>query len=246
MAAGLACDLAVFGAHDVAGWLPDVLVGWAFLGSALLLGQRSDAKRMALVTGAVGLAWFLGTVIPWLAFLHRGALVHLFFGYPTGRLSRLGRVVVPAAYTVAIFPGIWGDEWATVGLAVVLLAAVAIHLATAFGPIRRARQQAAMAAAAFGVLLISSALARLVFAQGEADRITYLAYAVALIAVAVATTVGVLRGTWRQAPVTDLVVQLAVTGRGPCAMRWPRRSAIPRWRSDTGTATVTSMPQAAV
>ena len=65
-----------------------------------------------------------------------------------------------------------------------------------------------MAAAAFGVLLISSALARLVFAQGEADRITYLAYAVALIAVAVATTVGVLRGTWRQAPVTDLVVQL--------------------------------------
>jgi signal transduction histidine kinase len=208
MVAGLATDLVVFGAVDVADWLPDVAVGWTFLGCALLLTRRSPAERMALVIGSVGLAWFLGTMVPGLTFLHRGALVHLLFAYPTGRLSRLGRVVVPAAYTVAIFPGIWGNEWATVGLTLVLLTLVAVHRAVAVGPIRRARQQAAVASAGFGVLVIGAAVARLVFAQGDADRITYLAYAAALIAVGVAATRGVLRGTWRQVPVADLVVQL--------------------------------------
>jgi signal transduction histidine kinase len=208
MVLGLVTDLVVFGAGDVAGWLADVAVGWTFLGCALLLARRTPGERMALVVGSVGVAWFLGTLIPGLTFLHRGALVHLLFAYPTGRLSRLGRVGVPAAYAAALFPGVWGSEWGTVVLTLVLLAVVAVDGAAAVGPIRRARQQATVAAAGFGVIVICSALARLVFPQGDADRVTYLAYAAALMVVAVAATVGVLRGTWRQVPVTDLVVQL--------------------------------------
>lgn len=208
MAGGLAIDLTVYGPGDVAGWLPDVAVGWAFLGGGLLLLGRAPDERIRLLLGGVGLTWFLGTLVPAVAFLHRGALVHLLFAYPAGRLSRVGRVAVPAAYAAAVFPGIWGDEWTTVGLTVVLLGAVAAHRRSAVGSLRRARQQAAVAALAVGLVLVGSALARLAFPRGDADRIALLAYLIALVAVAAAATLGVLRGTWRTAPVTDLVVQL--------------------------------------
>jgi signal transduction histidine kinase len=208
MAAGLTIDLVVFGPQEVAGWIPDVAVGWAFLAGGLLLRTRAPQERIGLLMGWVGVAWFLGTLVPALVFLHRGALVHLLFGYPTGRLSRVGRVAVPAAYGVAVFQGVWGSEWTTIGLTVALLALVAVHRASAVGPLRRARQQATLVAVAVGVLLIGSALARLAFSQGDADRIALVGYMLALVAVAAAVPLGVLRGTWRTAPVTDLVVQL--------------------------------------
>lgn len=208
MGAGLAIDLVGYGPGNVVGWLPDVAVGWAFLGGALLLRMRAPAERIAVLIGEVGLTWFLGTLVPALVFLHRGALVHVLFAYPTGRLSGMGRVAVPVAYGVAVFQGVWGNEWTTIGLTVALLAVVAVHRGRAVGPVRRARHQATVAAAALGLLLIASALARLAFPLGDADRVTLLGYMVALLGVAVAATSGALRASWRTAPVTDLVVQL--------------------------------------
>ncbi|HET6393085.1 MAG TPA: hypothetical protein VFG13_09730, partial [Blastococcus sp.] len=57
MAGGLVLDLAVFGPREVAGWLPDVAVGWAFLGGGLVLRTRLRAGRIAFVLGLTGSAW---------------------------------------------------------------------------------------------------------------------------------------------------------------------------------------------
>lgn len=161
-----------------------------------------------MLIGGVGLTWFLGTLVPALVFVHRGVLVHVLFAFPTGRLSGIGRVAVPVAYGVAVSQGTWGNEWTTIGLTVALLAVVAVHRGRAVGPVRRARHQATVAAAALGLLLIASALARLAFPLGDADGVTLLGYMVALLGVAVAVTSGADRARWRTAPVTDLVVQL--------------------------------------
>jgi signal transduction histidine kinase len=208
MVAGVGVDLAVFGPADVIGWLPDVVVGWTFLGGALLVRRRAPGNPLGLLMGLTGLLWFLGGIVPGLAFAHRGPLVHLLFAYPTGRLSPVGRVVVPAGYLVAVLPGTWSDEFVAVLLAGALLGAVVLHRNAAAGPIRRARQQAALVAATVGLVVVGSALARLVFPQGDADRITLLAYELSLCAAGVAVCRGVLGSTWRRAPVTDLVVQL--------------------------------------
>ena len=208
MGAGLAVDVAVLGAADVVGWVTDVAVGWAFLGGALVLSLRATGQRMALLLGLAGAAWFLGSLVPALAFAHRGPLVHLLFGYPTGRLSGVGRAVVPLAYPVALLPGVWGSEGAAIALTGALAVAVALHHGAAVGPIRRARRQAAAGAAVVGAVVAGSASVRLFFPEGDADRPTLLAYAAALVGVGVAVSRGVLRETWRRAPVNDLVVQL--------------------------------------
>lgn len=208
MAAGLGVDLVVFGPVAVDDWLPDVGVGWAFLGGGLLLRTQAPGKRIGLLMGAVGVTWFVGTLVPAVVFLHRGALMHLAFAYPTGRLSRVGRFAVPAGYGVSVVPAGWGDDRVTIALTGALLVLVAVHRASAVGSLRRARTQATVATLALGALLIGSALARLAFPQGDADRLALLGYLLALAAVAVAVPLGVLRGSWRTAPVTDLVVQL--------------------------------------
>lgn len=208
MAAGLAVDLAVFGPDDVAGWGTDVAVGWTFLAGALVLSLRAPGDRMALLLGVTGAAWFLGSLVPALVVAHRGPLVHLLFGYPTGRLSGVGRVVVPLAYSVALLPGPWGSEPASIGLTGALAVAVVLHRGSAVGPIRRARRQAAGVAAVVGAVVAGTAAARMLFPQGDADLLGLLAYAAALVGAGIAVTRGVLRGTWRRAPVTDLVVQL--------------------------------------
>lgn len=205
---GLALDITVFGPDDVANWLPDVLVGWAFLGGAVWLDLRAPDRRLSMLLGLTGVAWFLGGLGPELVFVHRGPLVHLLFAHATGRLGVVGRVVVPVAYVVAVIPGAWGSEPFTVALTLALALAVVAHRRGARGPVRRARDRAAVVAAAVLVVLAGSALARLALPSGDADGLTLVAYQVSLVAVSVAATRGVARAAWRRAPVTDLVVQL--------------------------------------
>lgn len=209
MAAGLVLDVAAFGPARLTAWLPDVLVGWTFLGCALLIRWRAPDDRVGLLLGLVGFTWFLGGLDPSLSFLHRGPLVHLAFGYPGGRVHGVGRVVVPAAYLVAMVPGAWGSELASIGLAVALLIAVSLHRNHARGPLRRARHQAAVGAGAVALILIGSAVARLALAEGDADQPTLLLYEISLVVAALATARGVLAASWLDAPVTDLVVQLS-------------------------------------
>ena len=208
MAAGLTVDLVVLGARDLLAWLPDVAVGWSFLGAAVVLGSRVPGRRVGTLLGLTGVAWFLGTLHPALVHLHRGVLLHAVLGYPAGRLTGLGRWTVAAAYATAVAPGAWTGGGRTVALSAVLGLAVGWHVVTARGTDRRARSYAAAVAAAFLGTSAAAAGVRGLFPQGDADAALVLAYSTVLVGVPVALARGLLQARWERVPVADLVVQL--------------------------------------
>ena len=76
----------------------NVLVTVAFLASALCV-VRVGHGRIAGLLALTGATWWLGDVVPQMALLHRGPLVHLLLAYPEGRLERRHeRIAVVAAY----------------------------------------------------------------------------------------------------------------------------------------------------
>ena len=202
---GLVIDLAAL--EGVSAWLPDVVVGWAFLVCAVLL-HGAGAGRMALLLVLCAVCWFAGALDPALALVHRGPLVHLLLAYPTGRLTGPARVVVPGAYLVGVLPGAWGDEVVTCGLAPLLVLTVEVQRRSVGGPMRRARGQALVVAVGAAAVLVGSAAARLLLPEGDADRWTLWVYEAGLVGAAALTTRSVLRRTWRVRPVTDLVVRV--------------------------------------
>ena len=202
-AVGLAVDLALL--EGVSAWLPDVVVGWAFLVCAVLL-HGAGAGRMALLLVLCAVSWFAGGLDPALAFVHRGPLVHLLLAHPTGRLTGPARIVVPGAYLVGVLPGAWGDEVVTCVLAALLVLTAEVQRRSVGGPLRRARGQALVVAVGAAVVLVGSAAARLLLPEGDADRWTLWVYEAGLVGAAALTTRSVLHRTWRVRPVTDLVV----------------------------------------
>lgn len=209
LALGLVVDVHALGADDPAAWLPDVAVGWAFLIAAATLTLRASGGRLAaLLAAATGVMWFAGTLAPELVLLHRGPLVHLAFAHPAGRLSRAGVVAVPAAYVAAFLPGAWGSESGTLALAAGVVLAAFLHRRAARGPLGRARQQALLVTTAVAVVLVVSAALRLLWPQGDTYAATLLAYELTLVVVAVLAAGRTGSGPDRQAPVTDLVLQL--------------------------------------
>ena len=122
------------------------------------------------------------------------------------------RVLPPAAvavaYAAAAVPGAWGSEAGTVALAGGVVLAAVLHRRAARGPLGRARQQGLRVTAAVAVLLAASAAVRLALPRGEADAATLVAYQLALVAVAVVAAAAAGSGSGREAPVTDLVLQL--------------------------------------
>ena len=205
---GLILDLQVFGADDVATWVPDVAVGWAFLAAAGALALRAPHDRLAPLLALIGVAWFVGSLAPWLAFLHRGPLIHLAFAYPSGRLSRAGLVAVPTAYVAAVLPEAWGSEPGTVALAGALVVAASLHRRAGRGPLGRARQQALLVTTAVAGVLVVSAALRLALPGSGAGAATLQAYQLTMLVVAVLSARAAANGSWRQSLVMDLVLQL--------------------------------------
>src|SRR6188768_351568 len=68
--------LSVWPLGDWRRWLPDLLAGWAFLVSGALIGGRPGGARQGGLVAGVGAAWFVADVVPQLAVLHWGVLVH--------------------------------------------------------------------------------------------------------------------------------------------------------------------------
>lgn len=205
---GLLGDLLVLGVDDPAAWVPDVAVGWAFLLAAGAVALRATGSRPALLLALVGVTWFVGTLVPPLALLHRGPLVHLALAWPSGRLPRPVAVVVALGYVAAAVPRAWGSETGTIALAVGLVLAAVLHRRAARGPLGRARQQALRVTVGVAGVLVVSAAARVGLPRGEADAATLLAYQGALVAVAVLAGRAAGTGSGREVPVTDLVLQL--------------------------------------
>jgi len=172
VALGLTAEWVGFGWSGLRHWIPDLAVGWSFVGCGLVAWARRPAIRTGPLLAATGFTWFVGNfagvgvaVVAWVAarlvYLHRGALVQLVLTYPSGRPgSRPVRGAVAAGYAVAVTP-LWRNPGATILLAGLLVAVSAHDFVRAVGPARRARLAALWAAAGLSVAMAGTAAARL-------------------------------------------------------------------------------------
>ena len=216
---GVAAEGVAFGWDDPLHWVPDLLVGWTFIGCGLVAAERRPGNPTALLMVATGFTWFLGNFagvdnafVAWVSanaiFVYRGPLVHLLLAYPTGRpRGRLQRAAIIGGYAAAFFTRVWRNEAATIALALLLFAVSARCYRRSVGPTRRARLLSLRAAAGFCLVLTGNAVAGLL-AGVAIGRWALLAYEVVLIAIGAGLFSGLVFHSWERAEVADLVVEL--------------------------------------
>jgi signal transduction histidine kinase len=238
VALGVAAEWAGFGWSDPIHWVPDLAVGWCFVGCGFVASARRPASHSGALMSATGFSWFLGNFagvgsasVAWLAahavYLHRGPLVHLVLTYPSGRTSsRLTRTAIAVAYAAAIITPAWGSGLVTILLALGLLAVSAQEYFRAVGAAKRAGALALWAAAGLTLVLAASAVARAEQPHGDLDPALLLVYEASLCVIAGCLLAGLLVAPWERADVTDLVVQL---GR---ARSWSLRGELSRALAD--------------
>jgi signal transduction histidine kinase len=219
VAVGVVAESVAFGWYDPLHWLPDLAVGWTFIGCGLLAASRWPGNNSGLLMTTTGFTWFLGNfaavdnqVLAWLGanaiFVHRGPLVHLILAYPVGHLpGRLERAAVGAGYGAAFVAQIWRNDAATIFLAALLLAVSARGYLRAVDRASRARLLSLRASAGLSSVLIAVAVASL-SAGTAAGRPALFAYQVALVAIGGGIFAGLLSASWDRADVVDLVVEL--------------------------------------
>src|SRR5262249_27953295 len=140
----------------------DAAAGFALVILGLTAWSRRPGSRTGPIMTAAGFAWFLGTLWAPAVFWHRGPLAQLLVCYPDGRLSsRLQRVGVGVAYAYAVAGVVAGNSYLTIVFALGLTAEAVRRYVTAAGPGRRARLASLLAAAAFGLVLVTDATLRL-------------------------------------------------------------------------------------
>jgi signal transduction histidine kinase len=226
VAVGLTAEWVRFGWDDPRHWIPDLAVGWTFIGCGLVASRRRPEIHTGPLMAATGFTWFLGNfasarvaAVAWaaahLVYLHRGPLVQLVLAYPSGRPgSRLVRGAVAVGYAAAIITPIWRSEPAAILLAGLLLAVCAREYVQAVGRARRARLIALQAAAGLSLVLAGIAAARLLLPPEEVSGLTLLLYEVALCVLAGGLLAGLLVAPWQQTAVADLVVELGEVRSG--------------------------------
>jgi signal transduction histidine kinase len=226
VALGLTAEWVGFGWGDPRHWIPDLAVGWTFIGCGLIASRRRPESRIGPLMAVTGCTWFLGNfanvsvaAVAWaathLVYLHRGPLVQLVLTYPSGRPgSRLVRGAVAVGYAAAVITPIWRSEAATILLAGLLVAVCARDAVRAVGQPRRARLIALQAAAGLSLVLAGTAAARLVLPPEEVSGPLLLVYELALCVLACGLLAGLLVAPWQRAAVTDLVVELGEARSG--------------------------------
>jgi hypothetical protein len=225
VALGVVAESLAFGWDDPLHWLPDIAVGWTFIGCGLVAMGRWPGNNTGVLMAATGFTWFLGNfagvdnqVVAWVAvngiFVHRGPLVHLVLAYPVGRLpGRLERAAAGVGYGTAFVPRVGRNDVALIILASLLLLVSARGYFRAIGTARRARLLSLRATAGLSSVLIAVAVASL--AAGTAvGRPVLLAYQIALVAIGGGLFGGLLSGSWERADVADLVVELGEARSG--------------------------------
>jgi signal transduction histidine kinase len=219
VALGLAAEWGGFGWGDPRHWIPDLAVGWTFIGCGLVAWALRSESRAGPLLAATGFTWFLGNFVnagmaalAWVAahlvYLHRGPLVQLVLTYPSGRPgSRLVRGAVALGYAVAVITPIWPAA-SSILLAGLLLGVCAREYGRAVGGARRARLAALQAAAGLSLMLAGTTAARLLLPPEQVGGPSLLVYELALSLLACALLAGLLVAPWQRAVVTDLVVEL--------------------------------------
>lgn len=77
----------------------DTFTGFALVALGLAAWSSCPRSGAGLLMAAAGFAWFLGSLVPWAVYLHRGPLAHLLLSY-FGRGVPSWRVD-PTSYVVA-------------------------------------------------------------------------------------------------------------------------------------------------
>jgi signal transduction histidine kinase len=216
---GLVAESVGFGWRDPAKWVPDLVVGWMFMGCGLVAARRRPESRSGGLMAATGYSWFIGNFKPvgvgalsWAAvrgrYLYRGPLVHSILSYPSGRTtSRLVRAGIVVGYAAAIMTWVWTRDAATIVLSAGLVGVSVRTYVRAVGRDRRSRLLSVWAAVGLGGALAGGAAARLTL-PGEIGRMPTLALELVLCCIAGGFLVGLLTTPWQRAEVTDLVVEL--------------------------------------
>jgi signal transduction histidine kinase len=220
VALGLGAEAVGFGWGDARHWIPDLAVGWGFIGLGLVAMRRRPASISAALLAATGFAWFLGNFaaagvgwVAWLGahllFLYRGPLIHLVLTYPSGRTrSRLTMSAIAAGYAVSLVTGIWQNTTLALILAALLVGVAARDHLRAVGRSRRAHLPALQAATALGLALGIEAAIRLALPTSTGNEALLLAYEAVLIAIAGGLGLGLLYAPWERVEITDVVVEL--------------------------------------
>jgi signal transduction histidine kinase len=217
---GLIAEWMAFDFQDPEKWIPDLVAGWSLIGAGLVAWHGRPESRVGLLLVASGFTWFVSNFsgvgtewVAWIAahgvYVHRGPLVHSVVTFPTGRVvTRWERGAVGVAYGAALLAPVWGNEWFTIGLVVLLVVVATRRVTTAVARERRARRTALWVALALGVVLGGGAVARLAFPGDGAEDASLLAYQLVLCVTAFELANGLLSRPWEQIAVTDLVVEL--------------------------------------
>ena len=225
-ALGVTAEWVGFGWGDPRHWIPDLAVGWTFIGCGLVAWARRPESRSGPLMAATGFTWFLwnfgdvGMAAPaWVAahmvYLHRGPLVQLVLTYPSGRpSSRLAKAAVAVGYAAAVITPVWDSQVATIVLAGLLVAVSARGYVEAVGRTRRARLIALQATAGLSLVLAGIAAARLLLPPGNVSGLSLVVYEVSLCMLAGGLLAGLLVAPWQRAAIADLVVELGEAHSG--------------------------------
>lgn len=206
----------------------DFVAGALLLACGVVAWEKRPASRVGALMALAGTTWFLGNVASALLYLHRGPLVHLLLSYPSGRLpTRLSLVVVAAAYADAALAPLARNDVATLALAVAVALTAVQAFAGTSGPARKAGGLALAATLAFAGVLALGAVERLA-GWGAGREVVWL-YDIVVGSVAVVLLADLLRGRWREAVVTGLVVDL-----GAADDARPLRATLARALGDPG------------
>ena len=220
VAVGLVAEWVGTGWKEPGQWIPDLAVGWTFIGCGLIAAWKRPESRIGWLMVATGFTWFLGNfsevdvpAIAWVAahavYLHRGPLVHLLLSYPSGRTrSRVTQGAIAVGYAVAVITPLWRNEATTILLAGLLVIVSAYNYLRSIGWLRRARRIALTAAVGLSLVLAATAAARLLLPPGDAIGLSLLVYEVTLCLIAGGLLAGLLIAPWRGTPVADLVVEV--------------------------------------
>ena len=187
----------------------DAATGFSLVALGFLAWRRQPRYAVGWILAAAGVAWFIGTLAAWAVFLHRAPLAQLILTYPATRLwpaSRNGALAAAAAYAYAAAYPVAENSAATTVFALALVGLAAWRYQAGGGLERRARASALAAAAAFGSVLIASAIEPVAGASG--GRPLLAAYEAVIVLLAAGLTADLLWGRWAQGLVTALVVDL--------------------------------------
>lgn len=138
---GLFSEHVGFGLDDPARWMPDLLVGLAFLiaGATSLERKRGSGVLLALT----GLTWWLGSLVPTTRFLHRGTFLHAITLYPGARPSTARNTnLLAVVYAFSVWPAVASSDLGTVAYGTIVLAIGIQRLVVSAGRLRSSRRTA--------------------------------------------------------------------------------------------------------